>query len=268
MSFRRACLFVCGLATFNLLAAKMTGVTAVCLVSTMSDSETVAPSPASPSSPLPPSPSPEATAAAAEPICFRLPTAVLTRAEMRKHVLAEVVLWLTGPVLSAAQLATDEEEGGAAGQLIQILDALRSKEGADLPEDRAAALGAAAALTAETCQRFLLDSEAKPVDASEDLMMDFIDELTVDGEQTLQDLWDYSPFEALREAPPLTEEDEEEEDEDEADTYQNRMARLLEAPLEFKMPMGALVAIVVVVIAYLFLVAIVSQKRVVVYDRF
>jgi len=184
---------------------------------------------------------------------------------MRKHVLAEVVLWLTGPVLSAARLATDEEEGGATGQLIQILGALRSKEGTVLPEDRAEALGAAAALTAETCQRFLLDSEAKPVDASEDLMMDFVDELTVDGEQTLQDLWDYSPFEALREAPPLTEEDDEEEEEedeeDAADTYQNRMARLLEAPLEFKMPMGALVAIVIVVVAYLFLVAIVSQKR-------
>jgi hypothetical protein len=180
---------------------------------------------------------------------------------MRKHVLAEVVLWLTGPVLSAAQLA-EEEEGGAAGQLIQILDALRSKEGADLPEDRSAALGAAAALTAETCQRFLLDSEAKPVDASEDLMMDFIDEITVDGEQTLHDLWDYSPFEALREAPPLTEEeDDEEEEDDAADTYQTRMVRLLEAPLEFKLPLGALVAIVIVVIAYLFLVAIVSTRR-------
>ena len=259
----------------------MTGAAAVCLVSTMSDSETVAPSPASP---LPPSPSPEpeATASAslatatlatacqslAEPMCFRLPTAVLTRAEMRKHVLAEVVLWLTGPVLSAARATTDDEEGGATGQLIQILDALKSKEGADLPEDRSAALGAAAALTAETIQQFLLDSEAKPVDPAGDLMMDFVDEITVDGEQTLQDLWDYSPFEALREAPPLTEEDDEEEEEDAADTYQNRMARLLEAPLEFKMPMGALVAIVAVVIAYLFLVAIVSQKRVVVYDRF
>ena len=64
------------------------------------------------------------------------------------------------------------------------------------------------------------------------------------------------------------EDEEEEEEEDEADTYQNRMARLLEAPLEFKLPLGALVAIVVVVVAYLFLVAIVSQKRVVVYDRF
>jgi hypothetical protein len=196
---------------------------------------------------------------------------------MRKHVLAEVVLWLTGPVLSAARAATEEEESGATGQLIQILGALRSKEGADLPEDRDAALGAAAALTAETCQRFLLDSEAKPDDDVEDLMMDFVDEITVDGEQTLQDLWDHSPFEALRSAPPLTEDedeeeprvarqrpptaDAEEEEEDEADTYQNRMARLLEAPLEFKMPMGALVAIVVVVIAYLFLVAIVSQKR-------
>ena len=173
---------------------------------------------------------------------------------------------MTGPVLSAAQLATDEEDSGATGQLIQILGALRSKEGVELPEDRDAALGAAAALTAETCQRFLLDSEAKPDDDVEDLMMDFVDEITVDGEQTLQDLWDYSPFEALREAPPLTEEEDEEEDA--ADTYQNRMARLLEAPLEFKMPMGALVAIVAVVIAYLFLVVIVSQKRVVVYDRF
>ena len=253
----------------------MTGLSAVCLARTMSDSETVAPSPASP---LPPSPSPEpeataslataslataslATATLEEPMCFRLPTAVLTRAEMRKHVLAEVVLWLTGPVLSAARLATDEEESGATGQLIQIMDALKSKEGA--PEDRAEALGAAAALTAETCQRFLLDPEARPVDDVEDLMMDFIDEITVDGEQTLQDLWGHSPFEALREAPPLTEDDEEDEDEDEdaADTYQNRMARLLEAPLEFRLPLGALVAIVVVLIAYLFLVAVVSQRR-------
>jgi hypothetical protein len=235
----------------------MTGAAAVCLVSTMSDSETVA---------LPPSPlpEPEATATLAtatlEPMCFRLPTTVLTRAEMRKHVLAEVVLWLTGPVLSAARLATEEEEGGAAGQLIQILGALRSKEGVELPEDREAALGAAAALTAETIQQFLLDSEATPVDASEDLMMDFVDEITVDGEQTLHDLWGHSPFEALREAPPLTEEEDEEE-EDAEDTYQNRLARLLEAPLEFKLPMGALVAIVAVVVAYLFLVAIVSQKR-------
>jgi hypothetical protein len=228
----------------------MTGWSAVCRVSTMSDSETII-------APLPVSPSPEPEVEAV-PICFRLPEAVVTRSEMRKHVLAELSVWLTGPVLSAAQAeaaAEDEEqEGGAVGQLIQIADALKAKEATAY--DRSVALVGAATLTAETVQRFLLDSEAKPVDEAEDLMMDFVDEITVDGEQTLQDLWDYSPFEALREAPPLTEEDE-----DEVPETSTNLVQFLQMPLTFKVPVGSLVAVVVVVVAYLFLVAVVVYKR-------
>jgi hypothetical protein len=236
----------------------MTGCSAICLVSTMSDSETVAPSPA-----LPPSP---ALSEASEPICFRLPAAVVTRSEMRKHVLAEVILWLTGPVLSAAQaveVEDEEEEGGAVGQLLQIAAALKNKDAASVPTERSVALAAAAAVTAETIQRFLLDSEAKPVDEVEDLMMDYVDEITVDGEQTLHDLWNYSPFEALREAPPLTdEEDEEDEDaEDREALVPNNLVQFLQMPLTFKVPVGALVAVVAVVVAYLFLVAVVVYKK-------
>jgi hypothetical protein len=178
---------------------------------------------------------------------------------MRKHVLAEVILWLTGPVLSAAQVVEDEEqEGGAVGQLLQIAAALKKKDAASVPTELA--LAAAAAVTAETVQRFLLDSEAKPVDEVEDLMMDYVDEITVDGEQTLQDLWNYSPFEALREAPPLTEE-EDEEDADAEALVPNNLAEFLQMPLTFKVPIGALVAVVAVVVAYLFLVAVVVYKK-------
>jgi hypothetical protein len=175
---------------------------------------------------------------------------------MRKHVLAEVVLWLTGPVLSAAQAAADDEEGGAVGQLLLIADALKNKEA--VPTERSVALASAAAVTAETVQRFLLDSEVKPVDETEDLMMDFVDEITVDGQQTLHDLWDYSPFEALREAPPLT---EEEDAEDAEALVSNNLVEFLQMPLTFKVPVGALVAVVAVVVAYLFLVAVVVYKR-------
>ena len=238
----------------------MTGVSAICLASTMSDSETVAPSPASPLPPSPPSPaSPEA-----EPICFRLPAAVVTRSEMRKHVLAEVILWLTGPVLSAAQaveVEDEEQEGGAIGQLLLIAAALKNKDATSVPTERSVALAAAAAVTAETIQRFLLDSEAKPVDEVEDLIMDYVDEITVDGEQTLQDLWNYSPFEALREAPPLTEDEDEEDTEDREALVTNNLAQFLQMPLTFKVPIGALVAVVAVVVAYLFLVAVVVYKR-------
>ena len=193
-----------------------------------------------------------------ETICFRLPTAVVTRAEMRKHVLAEVVLWLTGPVLTAAKAVAPEEEedeGGAVGQLIQIMGALRST----LPTDRGDALGAAAAITAETCQRFLLDSDATSANPVEDLMMDYIDEITVDGEQTLQDLWNYSPFEALREAPPLNDEDY---DAEEAEALvPNSLLTFLQTPLAFHVPVWALVAVIIVVVAYLFLVAVVKYNK-------
>jgi hypothetical protein len=181
---------------------------------------------------------------------------------MRKHVLAELSVWLNGPVLSAAQAAAkataeaaaEDEEGGAVGQLIQIADALKSKDATAY--DRSVALVGAATLTAETVQRFLLDLEAKPVDEAEDLMMGFVDEITVDGEQTLQDLWNYSPFEALREAPPLTEEDE-----DEVLESSTNLAQFLQMPLTFRVPVGSLIAVVVVVVAYLFLVAVVVYKR-------
>ena len=193
-----------------------------------------------------------------ETICFRLPTAVVTRAEMRKHVLAEVVLWLTGPVLTAAKAVAPEEEedeSGPVGQLFLIVGALRST----LPTDRGDALGAAAAITAETCQRFLLDSDATSANPVEDLMMDYVDEITVDGEQTLQDLWNYSPFDALREAPPLNDEDY---DGEEAEALvPNSLIQFLQTPLAFHVPVGALVAVIIVVVAYLFLVAVVTYKK-------
>lgn len=230
----------------------MTGVSAIWWVSTMSDSETVAPLP------LPPSPEPEP--APAIPICFRMPTAVLTRPEMRRHVLAEMVLWLTGPVLSAARAAEDEGgpvEGGPVGQLILIMEALRIKDASVVPEDRGAALAYAATQTVETCQRFLLDEEVHPADEPEDLMMDFVDEITVDGKQTLQDLWDHSPFEALRTAPPLTDE----EDEEEEDESPKTLLAVLRLPVEIRVPIGAILGAIVVMIAYLILAAIASQKR-------
>jgi hypothetical protein len=209
------------------------------------------------------------------------------RAVQRRHILTELRTWLTDRICGSARLAshTDMTEdeiraamaegrgwpGGRLWLLLQMLD----EEGIPLPgtpADTADRLRLAGIWAATVCENWLRDGEAEPRDGAERLALGFVTEDCLSNGRTIADLWpEPADLDALRNAPPLPDEEVEEEvpaapllglnrgTDAYLDEINVLMGRFLTgaSTLEFKvrMPGWAWTALILTVVGYFWLVA-------------
>lgn len=146
------------------------------------------------------------------------PDPVMTRQETRRYVVAETYRWLTGRIcVDAAAVGLEipdarevlaEVAAGSwpAARLHLILWAMEAGREYRLPTDPAERYVYAGRWAAQVCERYLREERA-PRGALETMAVEFVVRDRLPGGGVIADFWNYSPFEALREAPPLSEDD-------------------------------------------------------------
>lgn len=141
---------------------------------------------------------------------FIKPDPVLTRVETRRYLLEELERYLQGPLLedavAASASASASAGAGAAGpasrmaRLYSVLKAAGKLPLGSVSEQ----MGHVAKWIFTVIQTSLtLGAPSAPTDY-EELAMAFWDVDLLPNKKTIGSYWDYSPFEALRRAPPLT----------------------------------------------------------------
>lgn len=145
---------------------------------------------------------------------FIKPDPALTQRETRVYILEELQRWLTGSIcqdakdVDAADLESYLEAGTwPAARLYAVLQLLEKDHSYILPPasemDRFQFVGQWAV---SVCLDYLSGYEAGIPAAV--LATGFVTTDKLPSGRTIESFWDYSPFERLREAPPLTEESE------------------------------------------------------------
>ena len=145
---------------------------------------------------------------------FIKPDPALTQRETRVYILEELQRWLTGSIcqdakdVDAADLESYLEAGTwPAARLYAVLQLLEKDHSYILPPasemDRFQFVGQWAV---SVCSDYLSGYEAGIPAAV--LATGFVTTDKLPSGRTIESFWDYSPFERLREAPPLTEESE------------------------------------------------------------
>lgn len=192
------------------------------------------------------------------------PDPVMTRQETRRYVIAETEAWLTGRICSHAkevaiafpdptELAAEIASGSwPAARLYMILWALeRSPGGLLLPKDLERRFHFVGQWAADVCIDHLRGYEATEPHAKMAVEFILTDRLPSGG--VIADYWNYSPFEALRNAPPLPDDDPpEEEVEDGTETQLDSFERfVIQGSLE--VPVWVLLAFLGFLTAYLWL---------------
>ena len=138
---------------------------------------------------------------------FIKPDPVLTRIETRHYLMGELARYLKGPLLADAVAALEVVPvgpvAGPAGRMVHLYRLLRGD--GKLPEgtvgEQMAHVGRWIFSVIQASLTVGLPSAATEY---ETLALAFWNEDLLPGGRTIGSYWDYSPFEALRTAPPLT----------------------------------------------------------------
>ncbi len=153
---------------------------------------------------------------------FIKPDPAMTRQETRRYVVAEMRRWLTespiaahareicGVIAEPAEVAPLVAAGRwPAARLYLVLAALEAmpRGTVELPRDYEERFDAAARWAADVCEDYLHGYEA--VIPAARMAVGFVTDDLLPGGQTIASYWNYSPFEALRAAPPLSDPPEE-----------------------------------------------------------
>jgi hypothetical protein len=156
------------------------------------------------------------------------PDPVGTRQETRRYVVAETYRWLTGrlcvdaaavglEIADAREVLAEVAAGSwPAARLHLILWAMSAGREHRLPVEPAERYVYAGRWAAQVCERYLREERA-PRGALETMAVEFVVRDRLPGGGVIADFWNYSPFERLRNAPPLPEDDPPEEAEAEAE---------------------------------------------------
>jgi len=162
---------------------------------------------------------------------FIKPDPAMTQRETRAYVLMELERWLTGPVCAEAkQLAMlypspDEAIGSgstAALRLFMILWVMeRNMYDYDLPMDYNERPAYAARWAFSACEDYLVTGLRVGVKLVDDAVGFVAVDLLPCG-KTIESFWNYSPFEPLRNAPPLTEAEDVEATETDESIYEDQ----------------------------------------------
>lgn len=198
---------------------------------------------------------------------FIKPDPALTQRETRVYILEELQRWLTGSICQDAKDvgAVDLEhlEAGTwpAARLSAVLQLLEKDNSYILPPasemDRFQFVGQWAV---SVCSDYLSGYEAGIPAAV--LATGFVTTDKLPSGRTIESFWNHSPFERLREAPPLTEAEEEEADifpepevkpsiDDHLDGVTELFYKVLTSDLTIRIPVWTLAAAVGGVTAYL-----------------
>ena len=139
---------------------------------------------------------------------FLKPDPVLTRVETRHYLMGELARYLQGPLLTDALAAS---AAGPAARLARLYSLL--KDAGKLPEGSVSEQMAHVAkwIFSVIQTSLTVGAPSAPTDY-EELAMAFWDVDLLPNKKTIGSYWDYSPFEALRRAPPLTSVEAEVED--------------------------------------------------------
>lgn len=185
---------------------------------------------------------------------FIKPDPAMTRQETRRYVVAEMRRWLTESSIAshAREIATTVVEPAevaplvAAGRwpaarLYLVLAGLEAMPHGlvELPRDYEERFHAAARWAADVCEDYLHGYEA--VIPAARMAVGFVTDDLLPGGQTIASFWNHSPFEALRSAPPLPEDDP--------------PAPLLKQEVTLRFTVGEAMTFLVGVVAYLWIVA-------------
>lgn len=151
---------------------------------------------------------------------FIKPDPAMTRLETRRYLVAEMRRWLTespivyhareiaGTVVEPAEVAPLVAAGRwPAARLYLVLASLEAlpRGIVELPKDYEERFHAAARWAADVCEDYLHGYEA--VIPAARMAVGFVTDDRLPGDQTIASYWNYSPFERLRNAPPLPEDD-------------------------------------------------------------
>jgi hypothetical protein len=158
---------------------------------------------------------------------FIKPDPLLTRSETRTYLLTELERWLTGRIGNhASQVAMEFHEPAElseyltagtwpAARLSVILHMLEEEAKLPLPRDYETRFHFVGAWAASVCSDYLHGYEPCTPAAVE--ATGFVKTDRLPSGRVIESFWNHSPFEALRNAPPLSDEAEAETDEDETD---------------------------------------------------
>ncbi len=198
---------------------------------------------------------------------FIKPDPVMTRQETRRYVVAELRRFLTespiayhareiaGTVVEPAEVAPLVAAGRwPAARLYLVLAGLEAlpRGVVELPRDYEERFHAAARWAADVCEDYLHGYEA--VIPAARMAVGFVtDDLLPDGSTTIESFWNHSPFEALRNAPPLPDDD--------TPAEPAEQLGFLKQELVLRFTGGQLAAFVAAVVAYLWLVAALVGRR-------
>jgi hypothetical protein len=213
---------------------------------------------------------------------FVKPDPVMTRQETRRYVVAELRRWLTesaiashareiaGTVVEPADVAPLVAAGRwPAARLYLVLAGLEAlpRGVVELPRDYEERFHAAARWAADVCEDYLHGYEA--VIPAARMAVGFVtDDLLPDGSTTIASFWNHSPFEALRNAPPLPDDDPPEQLGFLKQEFGQPVGLSVQAlhgfmgrELVLRFTGGQLAAFVAAVVAYLWLVAALVGRR-------
>lgn len=207
---------------------------------------------------------------------FIKPDPAMTRLETRRYVVAEMRRWLTessiashareicATVAEPAEVAPLVAAGRwPAARLYLVLAALEAMPRGlvELPRDYEERFHAAAAWAADVCEDYLHGYEA--VIPAARMAVGFVTDDLLPGPagpgtgQTIASYWNYSPFERLRTAPPLPEDDPPAAEEAPVDF----LNEFLKSEFAVRFTGGQLSAFLLAVTAYLWLVALLFGRR-------
>ena len=195
---------------------------------------------------------------------FIKPDPVMTRQETRRYVVAETRRWLTESAIAsharaiAAVTAEPAEVAPlvAAGRwpaarLYLVLAGLEAMPHGlvELPRDYEERFHAAAAWAADVCEDYLHGYEA--VIPAARMAVGFVTTDLLPCGRTIASYWNHSPFEALRNAPPLPDPDEAAEE----------PVGFLQQEVVLRFTAGHALAVLMAMVSYLWLVAALIGSR-------
>lgn len=180
--------------------------------------------------------SPEVTVDGIDPVDFIKPDPSLTKRETRAYILKELRNWLSGlrmmhavdqlikEDVSIDSLKEDVEAGNCpAGRMYMLLKRLDpTLAGVWGTKD----IGY---LSYSICAAHLVDKRIFMAEDIQELVLGFITTDRLSSGKVIESFWDHSPFDPLREAPPLSEE-EGEDDESDSDSESESESEVVQKP--------------------------------------
>jgi len=196
---------------------------------------------------------------------FVKPDPALTQRETRVYLLKELHRWLTGRICEHAGDIREVYENGQRVDLVSYISgswpAARMYILFRLLESRASSypwikeekpFRAIGEWATTVCMKYL-QGEIDTSDSTAMLVVGFVAHDTLPCGRTIESFWNHSPFDVLRNAPPLTDEEDEDEDEDEDEEDSYMVKDSLEAN---DLGPALLFTLMLIVVATFYVVAI------------